>query len=351
MTSTPARVVVVHGYGANPRSHWFDWLRAELAPLAEVRVVELPDSGSPDATAWDEAVAATVGEPDERTVLVGHSLGSITAARYLAARPAEAEVAGLVLLAGFADPLPEIPELDGFVGAGLTGALGGLARARARGRIVVIRSDDDPVVPPAASDVLAERLAAPVRVVPGGRHFLDREGFTELPIVAEEVRALLAATPLPATSRRVADALAAAGISTAVRWLDASARTAAEAAASLGVPVGAIANSLVFTTDAGPLLVLTSGRHRVDLDLLAAGAGVTGLRRATPAEVRAATGQAIGGVAPVGHPAPVRTLLDTALREHRIVWAAAGTPHSVFPTSVEELLRLTDAAEVAVATR
>jgi prolyl-tRNA editing enzyme YbaK/EbsC (Cys-tRNA(Pro) deacylase) len=88
-----------------------------------------------------------------------------------------------------------------------------------------------------------------------------------------------------------------------VRQLDASTRSAAEAAAALGCEVGAIASSLVFMADDGPVLIMTSGAHRVDLDLVAAEAGLTGLRKATAVEVRAATGQAIGGVAPVGHPA------------------------------------------------
>ncbi|MBG0816333.1 YbaK/EbsC family protein [Planomonospora sp. ID82291] len=125
--------------------------------------------------------------------------------------------------------------------------------------------------------------------------------------------------------------------------------TAATAAAQLGCAVGAIANSLVFDADGEPLLVLTSGAHRVDTDLVAETVGAAAVRRATPELVRAATGQPIGGVAPIGHPAPIRTLVDTWLQAHEVVWAAAGHPHSVFPTSYDELLRITGgvAAEVA----
>ncbi len=109
-----------------------------------------------------------------------------------------------------------------------------------------------------------------------------------------------------------------------LRQLDASTRSAAEAAAALGCGVGAVANSLVFMADDGPVLIMTSGAHRVDLDLVAAEAGLTGLRKATAVEVRAATGQAIGGVAPVGHPAPLRTLADRDLARYPQLWAAAG---------------------------
>ena len=87
--------------------------------------------------------------------------------------------------------------------------------------------------------------------------------------------------------------------------------------------------------------MLTSGAHRVDTAKVAALLGVGALRRATPEFVRAATGQAIGGVAPVGHPAPLRTLVDVALAGHEVVWAAGGVPHVVFPTTYEELLRIT----------
>ncbi|WP_433255427.1 YbaK/EbsC family protein [Streptosporangium sp. CA-135522] len=117
--------------------------------------------------------------------------------------------------------------------------------------------------------------------------------------------------------------------------------TAATAAAQLGCEVGAIANSLVFDADGQPLLVLTSGAHRVDTDLIAQTVGAAKVKRATPEFVRAATGQVIGGVAPIGHPAPLRTLVDTWLERHEVVWAAAGHPHTVFPTSFAELVRIT----------
>ncbi|MDP3711179.1 MAG: YbaK/EbsC family protein [Mycobacteriales bacterium] len=151
------------------------------------------------------------------------------------------------------------------------------------------------------------------------------------------------------TVERVAGLLRAAGATGEVRELTDSARTAAEAAAALGCEVGAIASSLVFTAGDEPVLVLTSGGHRVDPAVTGALLGVAALGRADADLVRSATGYAIGGVAPIGHPAPLRTLVDVALAEHEVVWAAAGHPHAVFPTSYDELLRLTggQAAQVA----
>ena len=126
-----------------------------------------------------------------------------------------------------------------------------------------------------------------------------------------------------------------------VRQLDSSTRSAAQAAAALGCEVGAIASSLVFMADDGPVLIMTSGAHRVELDLVGTEAGLTGLRKATAGEVRTATGQAIGGVAPVGHPAPLRTLVDHDLARYPRLWAAAGTPHAVFATTFEQLVAIT----------
>lgn len=141
--------------------------------------------------------------------------------------------------------------------------------------------------------------------------------------------------------RNVVESLRARGATGEVRVLDDAARTAAQAAAAVGCELGAVANSLVFTADGEPLLVLTSGAHRVDTTAVAALLGVERVRRADPDTVRAATGQVIGGVAPVGHPAPLQTLVDQSLAAYDVVWAAAGHAHAVFPTTYEELLRLT----------
>lgn len=147
---------------------------------------------------------------------------------------------------------------------------------------------------------------------------------------------------------RVEDALAAHGITGRVRWFETATPTAATAAAELGCEVGAIANSLVFTLDGAPVLVMTSGAHRVDTAWLGRRLGGT-LGRASAETVREATGQTIGGVAPTGHPAPLRTYVDTALERYPVIWAAAGHPHTVYSTTFDELLAVTGGVPIEVA--
>jgi prolyl-tRNA editing enzyme YbaK/EbsC (Cys-tRNA(Pro) deacylase) len=151
------------------------------------------------------------------------------------------------------------------------------------------------------------------------------------------------------SARHVALTLRALDAAGEVTELPEPAPTAAAAAAQLGCEVGAIANSLIFNADGAPLLILTSGAHRVDTALIAERHQFGSVRRADPDFVRSATGQVIGGVAPVGHPAPIRTLVDMWLDKYEVVWAAGGHQHTVFPTSYTELLRLTggEPAEVA----
>jgi prolyl-tRNA editing enzyme YbaK/EbsC (Cys-tRNA(Pro) deacylase) len=155
---------------------------------------------------------------------------------------------------------------------------------------------------------------------------------------------------LPERSRLVQQHLIDARLTARVSELPDSTRSAAEAAAALGCEVGAIASSLLFLADEEPLLVMTSGRHRVDTGILAGQVGAKTIEMATAKQVRAVTGQAIGGVAPVGHPAPVRTVVDRALADYETIWAAAGTPHTVMPLTFAQLTALTGGQQVQVAT-
>ncbi|SFR72756.1 Cys-tRNA(Pro) deacylase, prolyl-tRNA editing enzyme YbaK/EbsC [Agromyces sp. CF514] len=154
-------------------------------------------------------------------------------------------------------------------------------------------------------------------------------------------------TPSHPAVDRVAEALAGHGLSPEIVWFDDAVTTAPLAADALGVEVGQIANSLVFTLDGEPILVLTSGAHRVDTDWLGAQLGGS-IGRATKETVKDATGQVIGGVAPVGHPSPVRTIVDVDLAGYDRVWAAAGHAKTVFPTSFDELVRITGGTPHAV---
>jgi prolyl-tRNA editing enzyme YbaK/EbsC (Cys-tRNA(Pro) deacylase) len=147
---------------------------------------------------------------------------------------------------------------------------------------------------------------------------------------------------------RFREELAAAGGHGTVVVLPDSVHTAALAAEALGCEVGAIANSLLFDADGSPVLILTSGAHRVDTAKVAAELGVATLRRAKPEFVREHTGQVIGGVSPIAHPASLPTYLDPALRQYDEVWAAAGHPAAVFSTTYEELLAMTGATELEV---
>ena len=144
-------------------------------------------------------------------------------------------------------------------------------------------------------------------------------------------------------------ALLAAGVKRDITVLPDAVSTAAAAAAALGISVGQIANSLIFNADDAPLLVLTSGAHRVDTVKVAALIGATKVNRATPEFVREHTGQAIGGVSPVGHPGQIRTLVDVALAAYDEIWAAGGIPHAVFPITYPELVQVTAGTPAEVA--
>ena len=136
-----------------------------------------------------------------------------------------------------------------------------------------------------------------------------------------------------------------------MRVLPGSTRTSQEAASALGVAVGQIAKSLVFLADGEPVMVVASGADRVDTGRLAAHVGVTSIRRADAERVRAATGYPIGGVSPAGLDVRLRVLIDRALAPFDVVWAAAGTPNSVFPTTFGELLQISRGEEADVSQR
>jgi prolyl-tRNA editing enzyme YbaK/EbsC (Cys-tRNA(Pro) deacylase) len=148
---------------------------------------------------------------------------------------------------------------------------------------------------------------------------------------------------------RVVEALRAGGVDADVRRFDEPVPTAAAAAAVLGCEVGAIANSLVFDADGAPLLVLASGAHRVDTAKVAALIGAQGVRRATPEFVFTATGQEVGGVAPVGHPTPLRTVVDVDLATYPVLWAGGGDRYTMFSVTYQELLDVTGGEAAAVA--
>ncbi len=151
------------------------------------------------------------------------------------------------------------------------------------------------------------------------------------------------------SAERVQAALAAGGVDARVIETVATARTADDAAATIGTTVAQIVKSLVFVAGDEPVLVLTSGANRVDVGKVASVVGVDAVRRATAAEVREATGYPVGGVAPLAHPRRLTMLCDPDLLAFDVVWAAAGTPDTVFPVAPQELVRLTGARVADVA--
>jgi len=151
------------------------------------------------------------------------------------------------------------------------------------------------------------------------------------------------------TTARVVAALKEAGIETEMREFDEATRTAQQAADTLGVPVGAIVKSLCFMADGEALMLLVSGANRVDVEKVRGLLGVTTVTRAKADEVRAATGYAIGGVPPIGHARPLHMIVDRDLLRYDELWAAAGTPNSVFRLTPRQLVELAggEVADVA----
>jgi prolyl-tRNA editing enzyme YbaK/EbsC (Cys-tRNA(Pro) deacylase) len=152
----------------------------------------------------------------------------------------------------------------------------------------------------------------------------------------------------PEPVAHVKQALTAAGAHDTVTVFETKVPTAAAAATALGCELAAIANSLVFDLEGTPLLILASGAARVDVRKVAAQLGASKIRRATPDFVLAHTGQEVGGVAPLGHPEKIRTVLDESLAAHPLLWAGAGDHNSMFSISYEDLRRITEAEEMPV---
>ena len=139
------------------------------------------------------------------------------------------------------------------------------------------------------------------------------------------------------------------GMNGEITTLTDSARTAKEAADALGIEVGQVASSIVFKLDdESPLLVITSGRHKVDTELVAKNLGQSKLHRVDADYVKEKSGFSIGGVAPIGWTSPATILIDQVLNDYEVVWAAAGHPHAVYPTSYGELLECTGAKPMVV---
>jgi predicted alpha/beta hydrolase family esterase len=185
------RAVIVHCWSGSPQYCWYPWVKAQLEQRGfRVTVPAMPDADAPKLATWLPALIQTVGEPDEELYLIGHSIGSVTILRYLEQLPEQSKVGGIVLVAGFTDPLG-FKELENFFSVPLD--LEGAKEHLAKGAVLV-HSDDDPYVSLHFGHELKEKLGAELKVLPGMKHFsgpVDREdSCAELPAVVQAVERL-----------------------------------------------------------------------------------------------------------------------------------------------------------------
>jgi uncharacterized protein len=185
---TNKRIYIIHGYGASPSDRGFPWLKSKLEREgAKVTVLKMPNSKKPDASNWFDFMRSNIKSPDGNTYFVAHSLGCIALLRYLDSLGSGTKVGGVVLVSGFSESLPELPELNGFVAKKLNAdRLIEMSSHRA-----VIASLDDPIVPHAKTERLSVLLKAKLHLVKSGGHFLATDGFTQLPEAYEELSVMV----------------------------------------------------------------------------------------------------------------------------------------------------------------
>lgn len=182
------RIFIIHGYSASPEDHWFPWLKSKLEQDGvTVKVLKMPDSNNPNAPAWIKFIQRSVKAPDENTYFVAHSLGCIALLRYLDSLSGSAKIGGMVLVSGFAETLPQLPELNDFSTTMLNqDRLIAISSQRA-----VIASLDDAAVGHEKTERLSVFLKAKFRSVKSGGHFLAADGFTQFPEAYEELSTMI----------------------------------------------------------------------------------------------------------------------------------------------------------------
>jgi predicted alpha/beta hydrolase family esterase len=177
------KVFIIHGYGGYPEKNWFPWLKESLEKQGiETTVPAMPNTENPQLSEWLPHLQSVIGEPDGDTYLVGHSLGCITALQYLNSLPNGKKIGGVVLVAGFAEPI-HLTELNNF----FTTPLHDEKIKNSAKAIVIINSDDDPHVPLWQGEKIRDRFSAELVVISGGQHLNEKAGYTELPIVLEKL--------------------------------------------------------------------------------------------------------------------------------------------------------------------
>lgn len=182
------RVVIVHGYTGYPDKNWFPWLRVELEKIGfEVVTPTMPNTEAPVFNEWLQYLSEVVGEPDKDTILVGHSLGCPTILRYLESLDNGHRIGGVVLVAGFAEPLPTLPELDDFT----VGPWDDRKIMEAVDKMILVSSDNDDKVPFYMAENMQKRFGAELRVLHRAGHINEKSGHFRVPEVLDEIIKIL----------------------------------------------------------------------------------------------------------------------------------------------------------------
>lgn len=183
-----ARVIIVHGYNGNPGANWFPWLKNELEKLGvEVTVPQMPNPDTPQLHEWLSTLRNVVGTPDNDTYLVGHSLGCPTILRYLQSLKEGEFVGGALLVAGFAEPHPDMPELDSFTSEYWDDE----HIRRSSNLITLISSDNDPRVPLEAGRRMSQRFSAKLTILHDAGHINEKSGHLQVPEILTELRRMI----------------------------------------------------------------------------------------------------------------------------------------------------------------
>lgn len=182
------KIYVVHGYTASSHANWFPWLKERLEnDQTKVLIPDLPDSKDPYLTSWLEALSKSFHEMDENTIVIGHSLGCIAALRFVLATGKR--IKGAVLVSGFSEVNPMADQKEGLQTFLEASTDYEKCKTLIPSRVVITAKDDD-IVPTEATKAFAERLDAEFVTLKNGMHFIDRDGFTEFPLVVEWVEKL-----------------------------------------------------------------------------------------------------------------------------------------------------------------
>lgn len=181
------RVIIVHGYTGYPEKNWFPWLRTELEKLGvTVTVPAMPNTEAPNFNEWLPHLQQVVGTPDSDTYLVGHSLGCPTILRLLESLPDGQRVGGVVLVAGFAEPI-HLTELDGFT----VDSWNDEKIKQATNKIVLINSDNDEHIPLVMGERMHDRFGAELIVLHDAGHVNEKSGHSEVPFVLDELKKIM----------------------------------------------------------------------------------------------------------------------------------------------------------------